>query len=913
MSLNGDSRPQALALQCKCEQLASAFAGCHLSPADVTQGYQSILIPGLRYGMSATTITQKQLRKSQQIISKVILPKLGYNRHMPRQVVYAPKHFGGIGLLDLSVEQGLAQLLFLLRNLRTKTDVTETIHTLIESYMIRAGTTKSPFDDTSIQAHIHAPWIQSLQSFLAHTDITITTPDISCNVIIRNEDKTIMALATRFTNNTNHLHAINSCRIWLQVTTLAEITEDSGSSILRTAIMGEIDTNGLPKLWNISTSLSHWPHQPRPPKRSWKIWQKMLQHFTSHDSTTLKQALGQWNTNWNKQRNWLFLSNKSQRTIKWQPKDGQALFYHNHRRTTNRLQTFNLTTTNDVYSDFIHPVTPSLITHEVLHISLPNSPAIGPQSQKGDTSDIHRPIPNTNKATPINRHKTMYVSIHTTHAYEIQTFTWSITQNNLSHTIKGIVQHTHSRKCATSRGGLIGTLQAIQYIAQHSQAIRPSIPQQPIIICSKDIKVLRQLNKLRHRLKSSRVTMEPEQELLQTIFTLLKQHQIQILTHHATKHDDANNLRTQNMNKCIDHITNTTTSTRTSYKPQGLATVWHVGEEVTDQIAETIRHAAGTMDLRAYMQKKYKWNDATIENIDWMIHSQALQNLQPNDRKTCTQFIHGWLPTCGHPGQLKIATSQTCPICKEQIESQAHFLSCPNRAIAWEENLTQAILPDKDNSLHQQLINILRWSLTKCRLQNETNIPHVDHKLQRLVETQQAIGWKQILCGRWTTEWVLIYDIIFPNQGEKYATTQLTSIWHAVLTTWKQRCELLHDPETNNPSLFKKNLEPKVRALYTMKHAIDHIDQQALQQPMETTMKLPVKLLRGWIQQTDKFIRQALRRRKKRLKNGTHAITNFFKPKTNTPTGIQIVPLPARTQAQRRQTQIITKDTLKPP
>jgi hypothetical protein len=266
---------------------------------------------------------------------------------------------------------------------------------------------------------------------------------------------------------------------------------------------------------NIAQSLA----TPTPPSQAiLENMAKMLQHFTSHDSTTLKQALGQWNTNWNKQRNWLLLSNKSHRTVKWQPKDEQALFYHNHRRTTNRLQTFNLTTMNDVYSEFIHPVTPSLITHEVLHISLPSSPVIGPQSQKGDTSDIHRPIPNTNKATPINRHKTMYVSIDTTHAYEIQTFTWSITQNNLSHTVKGRVQHTHSRKYATTRGGLIGTLQAIQYIAQHSQAIRPSIPQQPIIICSKDIKVLRQLNKLRHRHKSSRVTMEPDNKISTNTF-----------------------------------------------------------------------------------------------------------------------------------------------------------------------------------------------------------------------------------------------------------------------------------------------------------------------------------------------------------------------------------------------------------
>jgi hypothetical protein len=191
-------------------------------------------------------------------------------------------------------------------------------------------------------------------------------------------------------------------------------------------------------------------------------------------------------------------------------------------------------------------------------------------------------------------------------------------------------------------------------------------------------------------------------------------------------------------------------------------------------------------------------------------------------------------------------------------------------------------------------------------------MPYFEPTLHRLVESQQAIGWNQILKGRWTTEWVRSYDLIYPNQGEKYATAQLTSLWHAVLTTWKQRCELLHDTETNHPSLFKKTLEPKVQALYAMKQEIDHIDQQALRQTIETTMNLPITQIRGWIKQTDAFIRQALRRRKKRLKNGTHAITSYFRPTNTQPHETQICQTPV-TQTQRIRTQPNTKDTLKPP
>jgi hypothetical protein len=101
----------------------------------------------------------------------------------------------------------------------------------------------------------------------------------------------------------------------------------------------------------------------------------------------------------------------------------------------------------------------------------------------------------------------------------------------------------------------------------------------------------------------------------------------------------------------------TLTPTPTTYQPTGPATVWHIGDEVSNNIDETIRHAAGTMDLRSYIQEKYGWTDPTTDNIDWLIHCQALQTLTLNDRKTCTQHIHEWLPTCGHPGQTNITTT----------------------------------------------------------------------------------------------------------------------------------------------------------------------------------------------------------------------------------------------------------------
>jgi hypothetical protein len=84
MAFDGNHRMQAKSFHSKCETLAIAFQRCQLSKADTIQGHRSILLPKLRYGLSATNIDSKNILKSQQLITQGILPKLGFNRHTPQ-------------------------------------------------------------------------------------------------------------------------------------------------------------------------------------------------------------------------------------------------------------------------------------------------------------------------------------------------------------------------------------------------------------------------------------------------------------------------------------------------------------------------------------------------------------------------------------------------------------------------------------------------------------------------------------------------------------------------------------------------------------------------------------------------------------------------------------------------------------
>jgi len=91
------------------------------------------------------------------------------------------------------------------------------------------------------------------------------------------------------------LCTLNNCHLYLQVMTLAKISNHTSTKLLDKIFIWGQET---PSLHNISKSLFQWPYQPNPGKPAWKLWTQTIQTlYTKPGMTTqLKQALGQWNT-----------------------------------------------------------------------------------------------------------------------------------------------------------------------------------------------------------------------------------------------------------------------------------------------------------------------------------------------------------------------------------------------------------------------------------------------------------------------------------------------------------------------------------------------------------------------------------------------------------------------------------------
>jgi hypothetical protein len=151
-----------------------------------------------------------------------------------------------------------------------------------------------------------------------------------------------MALATKFTRNRNHLFSVNSCRIWLQITTVAERADTDGSRLIPTAVSGESDENNNPNLWQITNSALTWPQQERPTDRAGNTWRRFLQQLTDKNTNLLRQPLGCWTSNWQRHRKWRFYTNKQQTTVQHHRKDGSKSQNVLTRRSTNCTQRYEM-------------------------------------------------------------------------------------------------------------------------------------------------------------------------------------------------------------------------------------------------------------------------------------------------------------------------------------------------------------------------------------------------------------------------------------------------------------------------------------------------------------------------------------------------------------------------------------------
>ena len=120
MNFMGTFSAHAATMRIKFDGMARRLRQSSLSSTMARKFYNTFYLPSVKYSLPVTSMTSDELHSIQSLMTSSTLNKLGYNKHYPHAVAFAPTSVFGCGLIDLRVEQGLMHIQSLLDYIGTQ-------------------------------------------------------------------------------------------------------------------------------------------------------------------------------------------------------------------------------------------------------------------------------------------------------------------------------------------------------------------------------------------------------------------------------------------------------------------------------------------------------------------------------------------------------------------------------------------------------------------------------------------------------------------------------------------------------------------------------------------------------------------------------------------------------------------------
>jgi hypothetical protein len=795
-------------LEGKANKMAKLIKLADLPTNEMETCMKTIVIPTLCYGQSAMHLEEKVLSTIQRPMTQLILPKLGYNRHTPRAVVYASKQVGGMELNNLYTEQGLAQIKYIIGGWRNNQEHKKIITTLIESYIVASGTIGNPLEHPKKREYLKSNWIDSVCTFLIQINAKITINDLTVFQLHRVKDEGIMEKAMSYTKDTNRLISINNCRIYLQAVTIAEISHISGTRLLKEAYHGLVDENDNPSIRKHSQSTVMWPIQPRPPEKSWRIWKKFLKKFLHHNCLHWKCPVARWLPNSKPNRVWI----------------------------------------DQVSKKVITNITP-----------IPRT-----QKKKKISAEEARKLIELTHINIMLKSKTT----------KQQTITsWTI-YNGTDHVVTEKSSRNTSKYQNKELGDLLALQLSLEYIISCYKTNNAAIPENNITIWAPTQKIGTILKSLRYAEQTIYTLTGIEADQKNFIQSILKQFQ-----NYKVK-DPITNIKQwvaehQQMQKKNEIGPREVISKEINQRIPPIQILIN-NEPVSGDLQKWIRHESTINEYNLYISCKMDWNEDTLQSIDWEALAQAIEKTNNTQKFFLTKYIHGWLPTSGHPGYTSPkGFTKTCPLCLQSDETNMHFRICK-----WERLQDTSELMENFNKKKTE--SEIEKTLYKAiaSIANNEKIEINDKYIGIAIE-QKKIGWDNIMTGRFSSKWSEEYDKeTKTTNGKHWIASTITTIFKHQNKRWIIRCDKAAAGELtmkNENNLLTDNI---IKEIYNQKENLDFIDKQLLKVPLATRLKLPLAIKINWVSRIKEQVKRSTKRSKEKMRKNTHTIRKYFEKVT---------------------------------
>ena len=569
------------------------------------------------------------------------------------------------------------------------------------------------------------------------------------------------------------IRKINYCRMYLNVLLLSDIVMPCGTRLDPAAYEG---TRAL-----YFTTPNHYVHQTKPGKKSWKCWRKLLNSLCKpKQRLTLIQHLGAWQLpSYQLSKHWPFFIDPTNDTV--------------YQRTGTNFSTHKRIT-YDYDKDISQrvdglPATAVPVFAILRPLTISVSPNISSsmestQPQIPETFDTYLV-----QAAPWEQH--LFASLE---FIQSEQSVWAIiSQQSCLGASDGsaphnqgafawVISNQHGERLVRCSGpafgynissyraesyGILSLLWFLHTMHQLHSTQLQRLQQLHTIYCDNEglVKTLTKIATYKHIYPN--ITVEPEWDTIAQINDILKRlipqppHIVHILGHQdeqtpykelslpAQLNCDADNLASKYLatHPRIDHrlVPILPKSECSLHLPQGTIT-----RDYRQEITITRTDRA----LQYHMCTKNKWDPPDFKSIDWNAHAQALWR-QHLHQPTFVKYVHDLLPLGRRVHQYNPKYPPCCPSCQEPNEDLTHFWNCPAPTrVTWR----QTFLSTLDKRLLElrtvkQVRTLLLDRVTSIIYGTNPTIAPTDPNLVTLCQAQDAIGWEQVLKGRFSSLW----------------------------------------------------------------------------------------------------------------------------------------------------------------
>jgi hypothetical protein len=284
----GDQQDEIARLKQKSDNIAKRINTNKMTRAEAKLAYEAFYIPAVRYSLNITSINQMDMESIQSKAVLAFLVAQGFNRHMPREVVFAPTLYQGLGLRHMYDMQGTDSTRLLIQELNQEGSMTQKmLLSSLDTIQLEAGIGKPILENCKALAYIEWGWIPQIRDFLWHINGQIIGATETPKIYRENDQYLMDSPIIEKLPRRDQIY-IHRCRLHLQVETLSDITTSDGQHINEVWRHANTDK---PSVSNV-----RWPRQNSPQKAVWKVWSKFLDSFCT-TKNKLRIQLGNWHTN----------------------------------------------------------------------------------------------------------------------------------------------------------------------------------------------------------------------------------------------------------------------------------------------------------------------------------------------------------------------------------------------------------------------------------------------------------------------------------------------------------------------------------------------------------------------------------------------------------------------------------------